>query len=312
MLSEFDMIQRFFAPLSVAKPNISIGIGDDAAVVKIKSRHELVVSTDTLIAGVHFFKGADPKHIAHKALVSNLSDLAAMGAKPLWYTLALTLPQAEEDWLIRFSQGLKEYAEHFDVVLVGGDTTQGPTLVITITVMGTVPQGKAITRSGAKPGDSIFVTGTLGDAGYALHGNQNYQATPRLKAGMSLQTIASAMIDISDGFSADLNHILEASQVGATVELAHIPLSKPLIQALPQKQALALALSAGDDYELCFTVPEKNLSKLEKNSPQLDCCYTRVGYIEAKPGLRAVDPDGKICDLNIQGFKHFNGRSHLR
>lgn len=300
MLSEFEIIHRFFAPLSAEKPDILLGIGDDAAVLKIEPTHELVVSTDTLIEGVHFFKGADPKHIAYKALASNLSDLAAMGAKPHWFTLALTLPQVEAAWLTGFSQGLKDCANHFEIVLVGGDTTQGPTLVISITVMGTVPQGKAITRSGAKPGDSIFVTGTLGDAGYALQCRREYRPCPRLAAGMSLQTIASAMIDISDGFSADLNHLLEASHVGAMIELARIPLSERLIQALSREEALALALSAGDDYELCFTVPEKNL-------PKLDCRCMLVGHIEAKSGLRAVELDGQIRDLKIQGFKHFDG-----
>lgn len=317
VLSEFDIIRRFFAPLSPGRSDVLLGIGDDAAVLKVEPGQELVVSCDTLVAGVHFLENADAALIAYKALASNLSDLAAMGAEPRWFTLALTLPHAEENWLASFSQGLKTCADRFQIALVGGDTTRGPSLVVAITVMGTVPAGEAITRGGAKPGDFIFVTGTLGDAGHALHclggiSPQNtyfleryYRPQPRVNVGVSLRNMASAMIDISDGFSADLAHLLEASGVGATIDPTRLPLSEQLTKSLPQEKAIQLALSAGDDYELCFTVPPIHRERLKTIFSKLDCRYTCVGQIDSNPGLRARQKDGAVHDLAASGFRHF-------
>lgn len=318
MLSEFELIKRFFAPLSPQQPDVRVGIGDDAAVLKMPSRHELVVSTDTLVEGVHFPQDAEPQKIAYKALASNLSDLAAMGATPRWFTLALTLPKAQENWLKRFSEGLKACAKSFQIGLVGGDTTKGPLLSTSITVIGIVPVGDAITRSGAESGDLVVVTGTLGDAGYALKllntfsaATPNYfldrywRPSPRIGVGMALRKIATSMIDISDGFSADLNHILEASHVGATVNVEQLPLSDELVKSLPQQEAIELALSAGDDYELCFTVPPTHLAALETIFSKLNCRYTQVGKIEVTPGLKARHFDGNIHPLVTKGFKHF-------
>ncbi len=315
-----------------------LGIGDDAAILAPPAGRHIVASVDTLVAGVHFDVAADPAAIGHKALAVNLSDLAAMGAEPAWAMLALTLPHADEDWLERFCDGFCALAREFGVALVGGDTTRGP-LSVTVQVMGLVPQGAALRRDGARPGDLIHVTGTLGDAGLALLlGSQAMGATPpgelawlrsrldrpspRIAQGLQLRGHAHAAIDISDGLLADLGHVLEASGVGATLWLGRLPLSDAFracldllgrdgIQMLaesmrcgdPADAAAALALSSGDDYEICYmSAPDAVVSETIAG---LRC--TGIGIIEPAPGLRCIRPDGSQWQPVSAGFDHFSG-----
>lgn len=309
-MNEFEIIQRYFLEKSRYFPNVCVGIGDDAALVIPPSAQQLAMSVDTLIAGVHFPYNTAPQDIGYKALAVNLSDLAAMGAQPLWFTLALTLPKIEELWLAQFSAGLFEIAQHFDIALIGGDTTQGKELSITIQVIGAVPPNQALMRRGANIGDDIFVTGTLGDAGLALAvlqnkiSNKNYnimrlnRPTPRISEGLKLRGIANSAIDISDGLLADLGHILEKSgNVGATLFLNNFPLSKEL-QALQIEQAWRFALSSGDDYELCFTVSPNKIHLI-------DFPCTKIGFIGRESSIRCIDKQGRLFTPSNMGYQHF-------
>lgn len=319
--SEFSLIDRYFAARSSRRADVALGIGDDAALLLPPAGQQLVVTLDALVAGVHFFAAAEPEGIGHKALAVNLSDLAAMGATPAWATLALVLPEADETWLERFCRGLFALADRFDLELVGGDTTRGPTTVITLQAHGFVPPGLALRRDGAKPGDGIYVTGTPGDAGLALASAlgkarvaPGHEAAararldrpePRVAPGLSLRGVASAAIDLSDGLAQDLGHILRRSGVGAVVEVAHLPLSPALFASLGPDQAAAIALAGGDDYELCFTVPPERVSRLERAAAAWDCRCTRIGAITAEPGLRLVRADGSGFPLERSGYDHF-------
>jgi thiamine-monophosphate kinase len=328
-MTEFDVIAHYFSQTFPKRTDVILGIGDDAALCTVPKGMQLAVSMDTLVEGVHFPSTTSPEDIGYKALAVNLSDMAAMGATPAWMTLALTCPKVNETWLKRFSQGLLELAQAAQVSLIGGDMTQGP-LTITIQITGFVPTGQALQRRGAQPGDGIYVTGTLGDAGFGLaliqekislnpKGGEESpcgdmgaaskfvkyrlnRPTPRLKIGKALRGIASSAIDISDGLVADLGHILTASDVGATLQLENLPLSKVLHDYLSPEQAKHFALSAGDDYELCFTVPpnqEKALQDaLETNT------YTRIGTIEKENGLRCLDEKRQIF-VPKKGYQHF-------
>ncbi len=319
--SEFALIDRYFAAHSRQRPDVALGIGDDGALLIPPPGQQLVVTVDTLIADVHFFANADPAGIGHKALAVNLSDLAAMGAIPAWATLALTLPKADEDWLGRFCRGLFALADRYDVQLIGGDTTHGPTTVITIQAMGFVPPGSALRREGAKPGDGIYVTGTPGDAGLALAVAYDKAAVvpeyasevqirlerpePRLDQGLMLRGIASAAIDVSDGLAQDLGHILERSGVGARLDVEDLPLSPALIASLEPDAALHTALTGGDDYELCFTVAPKYATQLARLTTLWNCRCTRIGMIESEPGLRLVRANGSPFSLDRLGYDHF-------
>lgn len=290
-IKEFDLINYFFRNQFPHREDVILGIGDDAALCQLPENHQLVVSVDTFNEGVHFPHNTIPEAIGYKALAVNLSDLAAMGATPAWFTLALTHSQMEERWLSGFCKGLKHLADMHHVALIGGDTTRG-SLSITIQIMGYVTAGKALRRSGARKGDGIYVTGTLGDAGVGLAvaletpvKNPQGQAlnlaqslpieladyfqqrlaypSPRVSLGMQLGEIANSAIDISDGLAADLGHILEESDVGATLWVERLPLSLAMQSAIQhgyfsEQQAIQWALSAGDDYELCFTVPAEH------------------------------------------------------
>jgi thiamine-monophosphate kinase len=317
--SEFDIIRRYFEHHGPARADVALGIGDDAALLAPPSGQQLAVSVDTLVAGVHFPLETGPEAIGHKSLAVNLSDLAAMGAEPAWATLALTLPAADEAWLAAFCEGFFAAAREHNVALVGGDTTHGP-LSITVQIMGFVPPGQALTRAGAKAGDDVFVTGTLGDAGAGLRVVQGTlrvssaigeqlkarldRPTPRVAAGLALRGLASAAIDISDGLAADLGHILEASDVGAELELAKLPLSDALRQCgLPEPWRLVA--TAGDDYELCFTLPPENEREALARLAALGCPATRIGTITAAPGLKCVDTSGKVVTLDATGYDHF-------
>lgn len=313
-MNEFHLIQHYFTSQTPERPDVTLGIGDDSAIVDVPPGYRLAITTDTLVAGVHFPVDTHPTDIGHKALAVNLSDLAAMGASPAWITLALTLPSADERWISHFCTGLFGLAHTHQVALIGGDLTRGP-LSITIQAMGLIPRQQALHRSGAKPGDLIFVTGTLGDAGYALqHLNEQIDASlvgrlnrpcPRVDLGEKLREVANAAIDISDGFCADLKHLLTASQVGAKVNVDSIPLSEALLKATDRSTAIPLALGAGDDYELCFTVPADKQGNLASLLASTHCQYTCVGVITAEPGLVLHHDNHSLYRGNTDGYQHF-------
>lgn len=316
-LNEFSLIKTYFEKNTPQRDDVALGIGDDAALLRCMPDQLLVATTDTLVEGVHFPKETAAQDLAYKALAINLSDLAAMGAEPLWFTLALTLPQADPEWLQAFSQGLFQLAQQFHMQLVGGDTTRGP-LSLTIQALGRVPEKQALRRQGAQAGDIIYVSGTLGDAGLGLALVQGkiavpeaaqpfilerfYRPSPRLALGQALAGIANAAIDLSDGLVADLGHILECSQVGAQIWADKLPLSTAMRETLSLKEAQALALSAGEDYELCFTVPqEKEGILLEKlKSAGLTC--TAIGILQAHKG---IEIKGFFGTLQQTGYQHF-------
>ncbi len=318
-LSEFELIQHCFAEQAAAytHPDVRLGIGDDCAIIGPSSGQDLLLTVDTLVAGVHFPENLPPYQIAGRCLAVNLSDLAAMGAKPAWFTLALTLPEANETWLREFSRGLFALANSADISLVGGDTTRGP-LSITIQVHGYVPAGRALRRDGAKPGDQVYVSGTLGDAGAGLKlclaGNREnsdflvrrfVSPTPRLALGQKLLEVASAAIDISDGLLADLGHILERSAVGAELQVDWLPLSDELCELVGQNEAQKLALSAGDDYELCFCVPVERAAKLELIAEQIGVTLSHIGVITEQAGLRLINEAGQPVTSAQMGYQHF-------
>lgn len=319
--SEFSLIDRYFAAHGLRRPDVALGIGDDCALLIPPVDQQLVVTMDTLVADVHFFAAADPEGLGHKALAVNLSDLAAMGAVPAWATLALTLPRADEDWLDRFCRGLFALADRYGVQLVGGDTTHGPTTVITLQAHGFIPPGLALRRDGAKPGDGIYITGTPGDAGLALAAafgkvtvapeyrddvrQRLERPEPRIAQGLTLRGVASAAIDVSDGLAQDLGHILERSRVGARLEVDRLPLSPALTASLDRDTAIVTALASGDDYELCFTVPPERAAQLEAAAAGWECRCTGIGVITAEPGLRLIRADGSPFHLERLGYDHF-------
>lgn len=318
-MNEFELIRDYFGTLPV-RDDVITGVGDDAAVLALPADEQLVISTDTLIAGVHFPVDTDPYSIGWKSLAVNLSDLAAMGAAPAWFTLNLTLPVADPGWLEKFSAGLFALARTHHIELIGGDTTRGP-LSITITVNGFVPSSAALLRTGARPGDCIYVTGTLGDAALGLRYRQRElslvgefgdsalarldRPIPRVTEGERLRGIASACIDISDGLVADLGHILEQSEVGATVELAELPLSPAYRSVFAEVGGFEAVLTNGDDYELCFTVPAARTPALEKAASHFGCSVSQIGVIEAEQGLRLGGPQGALHIPHAGGYDHF-------
>ncbi|MFT4746930.1 MAG: thiamine-monophosphate kinase [Congregibacter sp.] len=320
-MKEFNVIEDFFKAKSIQRKDVIIGIGDDGAVTHIPQGQALVTTTDTLLSGVHFLAETPAHAIAQKAIAVNLSDLAAMGAEPAWISLSLSLPTIDADWLEEFSNGLQEYAVYYSVQLIGGDTVQGP-LAITITAQGFVPFEQALTRSKAKPGDSVYVTGTLGDAGLGLHlaqkkcalddlEHQNYllnrlnYPTPRLSIGTSLRRIASSCIDISDGLVSDIKHILKASQCGATIHVDKLPISQALKESVAFSQAIDYALSAGDDYELLFTVSEEQKGHLETTLASANVHATYIGHVTGNVGKLELRLADKPYEYNEKGYEHF-------
>lgn len=320
--TEFSLIEHYFAHHAEGHDDVILGVGDDAAVLRVPDGHELIVTTDTMVAGVHFPDSASAEDIGHKLLAVNLSDLAAMGAEPRWASLALTLPDVDEDWLDGFCRGLFGLAAKHNVALIGGDTTRGP-LTLSITLHGLVAEGQALRRDGARPGDAIYVSGCLGDAGLVLEyisGNLDaiditediteilprlHRPTPRVELGQALHDVANAAIDISDGLLADLGHILKASEVGARLELEALPLS-PSVQSITASGDWSLPLAGGDDYELCFTVPLERENTLQEKLATLDVTATRIGQIEAEPGLRCFDSSGECYAPHGMGYEHFS------
>ncbi len=311
--SEFNLIDEFFADLTAGRDDVVLGIGDDCALLDMAEGHLLAVSMDTLVSGVHFFADVDPESLGHKVLAVGLSDLAAMGATPAWATLALTLPGIDRPWLRRFATGFGRLATRFGVQLVGGDTTRGP-LSISVQAHGLVTSESVVRRGGAGVGDGIYVSGTLGDAGLVVRARQGDWAgdvallndrldrpEPRLALGQALSGIATAAIDISDGLSSDLGHILRASGVGAAIDPSAVPRS-PSVAAVDD---WTLPLASGDDYELCFTVPPANVETLMKRLDRVDVEVTRIGEIEAAPGIRWRLANGDLLEIG-NGWEHFS------
>ena len=323
-MNEFSLIEKFFSDIGFSStrqfPHVALGVGDDCALLDLAANTSLAVSTDTFVSGVHFPAEAAAFDIARRCMAAAISDLAAMGAKPLGFTLALTLPAIDESWLQQFSDGLRDSAAYYVIPLVGGDTTRGP-LSITLTVHGSVPQSRGLRRSGARPGDSIFVSGNLGDAAAALSLLQGqlsvsasdrdyfmarfYAPQARVVLGQTLQGVASAAIDISDGLLADLGHIARASRVAAVVELSRLPLSVAM-QRLDDRQAVeSFALTGGDDYELCFTARPDQHVHLAEFSELLDVKITEVGRILEGEGVSCIDSSGNTVPVAGSGYQHF-------
>ena len=323
---EFDLIEMIRQRTAQPRDDVRLGIGDDAAVLAVPPGQELAVALDTLVEGVHFPHGSAAADIGWKALAVNLSDLAAMGATPAWALLALTLPAPDADFVQGFAAGFAELAQPHRLALVGGDTTRGP-LSISVVVHGFVPPGRALTRAGARVGDAVLVTGTLGDAaaGLALVLAQGQAAgvadelrpardyliarlnrpTPRLAAGLALRERASACIDISDGLLADLGHLCTASGVGAEIDAARLPLSSALLALHDDASALPFALGGGADYELCFSVPPERVVEVQAGLARLGCGATRIGRIVAGSGVRVRGADGAWLTIAQHGWEHF-------
>ncbi|WP_287802760.1 thiamine-phosphate kinase [Diaphorobacter sp.] len=323
-MGEFDLIARYFTrPVRRA----TLGVGDDCALLSVAPGMQLAVSSDMLVEGRHFFADVDPAHLGHKALAVNLSDLAACGARPLAFTLALALPRVDAPWLQAFADGLLRLADAHQCELVGGDTTQGP-LNLCVTVFGEVPTGQALLRSGARVGDDIYVSGTPGEARLALDALRGRlalppaalqqlrprleQPTPRVALGLALRGVASSAIDVSDGLLGDLGHILKASGVGACVDAT---VATNLLAASAQQAGatadfdaqtlMQCALAGGDDYELVFTAPPAQQAAVQAAAQASGTRATRIGRVEAAPGLRVVDGQGQPVAQHFASFDHF-------
>ncbi|GAA0887881.1 thiamine-phosphate kinase [Rhodanobacter soli] len=320
---EFRLIDRIRELTAQARDDVRIGIGDDAAVLAPPPGKELVVAIDTLVEGVHFPPGTAAADIGWKALAVNLSDLAAMGASPAWALLALTLPSADAAFVEGFAEGFAKLAQPHRLALVGGDTTRGP-LTVSVAVHGFVPPGQALTRAGARVGDAVLVTGTLGDAAAGLHALQHpprdddgrtglrgflverlNRPTPRLAVGTALRGQATACVDVSDGLLADLGHICAASGVAAEIEATLLPRSSALLELYDDTTALHFALSGGDDYELCFTVPAARVAELQAGLARLGCGATKIGRIVEGDGVRVRAADGAWLATDRPGWEHF-------
>lgn len=319
-MGEFELIRRYFAaaPCAQAAAGVVLGIGDDCALLQPAVGQQLAVSTDTLVAGVHFPQACDPFLLGQRALAVSVSDLAAMGAEPLGFTLALTLPEADPAWLEGFARGLSQMAGQCAIALVGGDTTRGP-LSLTLSVFGQLPAGQALTRAGARPGDLLCVGGSLGDAAAALplvlgqlaaagaaadYLLQRYWAPqPQLALGRWLRGRASAALDVSDGLLADCGHIAKASAVALQVERDSLPLSVAL-RTLAGERALDCALSGGDDYRLAFTLPSQYLPALQAQWPEA----VVIGRAVAGQGVQLLDGAGRRLDPPSAGYQHFGSR----
>jgi thiamine-monophosphate kinase len=317
MIGEFEIIDRYFTRPTHDR-DVVLGVGDDAAVLAVDGL--LAVTVDTLIPGVHFPDGMAPHLTGYRLMAVNLSDLAAMGARPRWCTLALTLPAPDELWLEGFSRGLFELAERYGVSLVGGNLARGP-LNLSLTLMGTVEHAHMLTRAGGHVGDDVYVTGTLGDgsAGITLiterlraaEGSaaaalkeRFYRPVPRVGAGRALGPLATAAVDVSDGLLADLGHLCRASGCGATVDVEHVPLSAELLSLFPPQEALAHALGGGDDYELCFTAPPSRAEEIEAALEAADTPVRRIGQLVAGQSV-VCRRDGEPFTPAVHGYRHF-------
>ena len=320
MPSEFDLITRYFTRPTNNSGVVQLGVGDDCALIAPPTNESLAISTDMLVEGRHFLPGADPQSLGHKALAVNLSDLAAMGARPLGFSLALALPAADEGWIASFARGLFALADREHIELIGGDTTRGP-LNICITVFGSVPINHAIRRDGARANDDVWVSGQLGDARLGLEVltrhlklsagdsatalGRLHRPTPRVSLGIALRGIASAAIDISDGLIGDLGHILQRSTLGATIEADLLPIGSAL-RSQDQKMQHEFSLNGGDDYELCFCAPLAQRDRVIAAAQQVGVAVTRIGQTTDMPGLRVLDQAGQPLQLDSKSFDHFS------
>lgn len=320
MLSEFQLIDRFFKRSPRAAGPVQLGVGDDCALLQPPSGELLAVSTDMLIEGRHFFAGANPYDLGHKALAVNLSDLAAMGAQPMSFTLALALPASDPHWLQPFSEGLFHLADAQGIELIGGDTTRGP-LAISITVIGTVPNNMALKRSSAQAGDELWISGTLGDARLALDVLQNkctlapnllaksserlHRPQPRVALGLALRGIANAAIDVSDGLLGDLGHLINQSSLSATLFADDLPFGEALISQTIDTR-YALALNGGDDYELCFSAAADQHQAVIDAGQRSQTQVTCIGRLSKGSGIHVQDHQGNIISVINQSFDHFS------
>ena len=320
MLSEFTVIDQLANRQSIQRKEVVLGIGDDGALLSIADGDQLVVSTDVLNSGVHFTQDTAAWDIGYKSLAVNLSDLAAMGALPIAVSLSLSMPDVDADWLAGFADGFFALANQYDMQLIGGDTTRGP-LSISVGVIGKTKPGQALLRSQANVGDLIYVTGTLGDAGAACLALQEKlvldklayeqliqrlnRPQPRVEVGRLLVGLATACIDISDGLVADLGHLLRQSGWGGKLDVGQIPISRALEKYLDQAGGWSLPLSAGDDYELCFTLPANQQVALAKRLTSCGVVASCIGVIEQNAGLRLLMPDGQVVTNTLSGYEHF-------
>lgn len=316
--SESQLIERYFRELGASREDIVLGIGDDAALLRVPGNCELVLTTDALIEGVHFLPGAPARALGHRALAVNLSDIAAMGASPSWALLALNLPVADEAWLREFAAGFGALARSHDVALVGGNLSRGA-LSITVELAGLVPTGQALRRDGARAGDELYLSGSVGDAACGLEllrGEVTVPAaeaaylqrrfeypTPRVALGQALRGIASACIDISDGVYIDASRLLAASGCGAKLEIERLPVSEPLRRALGE-QSWRTALCGGDDYELCFTAPPAQAAAVVATAARTGQAVTRIGALYPGTGL-TLTAAGSVMQFSPSGFDHF-------
>lgn len=320
-MGEFDLIKRYFSRKSLQN-GVILSVGDDCAITSIPSGYQLAITTDTLVEGTHFLPSISPADLAYKSVAVNLSDLAAMGATPTWMSLALTLPEIKEAWLAEFSQSLFAILDRYGVSLIGGDTTKGP-LSITLTAQGFLPENQGLFRHQAKVGDWIFVSGFLGDSAAGLdlllqnrkieNESDRYfiqrhlHPTPRVELGLALRSFSCCALDISDGLLADLEHILECSQVGAEIYLENLPLSRYLCTQYEQIQAEILALTGGEDYELCFTVSEEKREEMEQVLRSQGIKVTCIGKILPQTsGLNLLKNGEKVALPEHCGFDHFS------
>ena len=319
--SEFSLISKYFSAKSAGRNDVELGIGDDCALLKAPDGMHLASTMDTLVSGVHFPESTDPYSIGYKSLAVNLSDLAAMGAEPAWASLALTLPEADESWLQKFSEGFFSLLNRYGMTLIGGDTTKGP-LSVTVHVIGLLPVDKGLRRDRAKSGDDVYISGHVGDAGLGLRvltGNLEViteslqqqllqrlnRPEPRVELGVALRDFANAAIDVSDGVAADLGHILESSQRGARIQLELLPLSQAAKAYVEHgTDVIDIALSAGDDYELLFTAASTHRTEISKIAEKLSIPVTRIGKILQKNDLEILHFD-RLRTYSVAGFDHF-------
>ena len=318
-LSESDLITRFFRNCGAQRRDVVLGVGDDAALTECPPGMQLAATTDTLVAGVHFPHPTPAAAIGHRALAVNLSDLAAMGARPAWALLALTLPAAEESWLAEFAAGFGALARAHEVALIGGDTTRGP-LTVSVQLLGHVPRGRALTRAGGRAGQLLYVSGTPGDAAAGLALEQGrlsappqaapylrerfLMPTPRVALGERLRDHASACIDVSDGLLGDAGKLAAASGAGLEMQYAALPVSRALVEAVGEDAARELALTGGDDYELLFTVEPARAAQLERALPQQQWNYRQIGVLRAAAGV-VLMRGGTVMDFSHCGYQHF-------
>jgi thiamine-monophosphate kinase len=318
-LGEFALIDRYFKKCGVQRADVRLGVGDDAALLESPADCQLVAAIDTLVAGVHFPHGSPAASIGHRALAVNLSDLAAMGARPAWALLALTLPDIDTAWLSEFAAGFSTLAYAHGVALVGGDTTSGP-LCVSVQILGHVPNSEALLRSGARPGDLVFVSGTPGDAAAGLAVEQGRLPvagdaatylrkrflfpSPRMALGQRLRSYASACIDVSDGLLGDVGKLAHASGYGVELSFGDLPVSEELVAAVGDARARELALTGGDDYELCFTVNPANVGKLQQDLPAQRWGYGLIGVIREAPGALVMS-GGNVMEFSHCGYDHF-------